>query len=390
MSLLKDIKVVAFTQFLLGPIAVQYLTDLGADAVKVERPDKGAFERGWAGAEGFRNGMSLFYALGNRNIRSVTLDLKSSEGKKIALEMISQADVVVQNYRPGGMERLGLDYESLKSSFPQLIYATASGYGATSELPGQDLLLQAQTGIASVTGTREQPSTPAGTPIVDQHSASLLALGILAALFERTRTGKGRLVEVDMVAGGLDLQTEPFTYYLNDAPLERPGPSVGSTFHQAPYGVYSTSDGEVAISMVSVPALGQALGYEESLEEYTEVRESFRSRNMLGKLFAELVRPWSAEVLIEHLRSHGLWCAPVQDYAGVMEDRDINVRERVVEFTYPNGTAIKTLGHPLKYDGESPKPRRVPPDLGTDTSDVLAELGYSSEEVDELKNSGVI
>ena len=161
---LAGVRIAAFTQFLLGPAAVQYLADLGADVIKVENPDGGAWERHWSGADTFPGGVSAFFMLANRNLRSVCIDLKSESGRAAALKLIASSDIVVENFRPGVMDRLGLGFEAARTVRPNVIYASASGYGTTSpyrELPGQDLLVQALSGLGWLAGRREQDATPA-------------------------------------------------------------------------------------------------------------------------------------------------------------------------------------------------------------------------------------
>ena len=230
-GLLSGIRVVAFTQFLLGPVATQYLADMGADVIKVEAPGGGAWERSWAGGNTFVNGVSAFFLLSHRNVRSVALDLKSEAGREAVLRLISTADVVVENFRPSVMDRLGLGFEAVREIKPDIIYASASGYGPDGpnrDLPGQDMLLQAITGLAAATGRAETGPLAAGAPVVDQHAASLLAMGILAALVHRERAGSGQQIQVNMLEAALDLQLEPLTYHLNGGYLQRPALGMGS------------------------------------------------------------------------------------------------------------------------------------------------------------------
>ena len=246
LQLLSGVKILSFTQFLLGPVAVQYLADMGADVIKIEIPGSGAWERSWSGGQTFPGGVSAFMLLSHRNVRSVTLNLKDSQGQQIALRMAERCDVLVENFRPGVLERFGLGYELIRERNPRVVYASASGYGSDSpyrDLPGQDLLLQAISGLASITGRASEAPIASGTAIVDQHAAALLAMGILGALFHRERTGQGQRVEVTMLQAAFDLQLEPMTYYLNGGKVELPRERIGSTYHEAPYGLYQTKDG---------------------------------------------------------------------------------------------------------------------------------------------------
>ena len=269
--MLQGIKILSFTHFLQGPSAVQMLADLGADVVKVE-PPTGAWERTWTGSDAYLDGVSVFFLLGNRNQRSITLDLRNGEARKIVHRLVGEADVLVENYRPGVMKRLGLDYPTLREINPRLVYCSCTGYGSDGphvKLPGQDLLLQAMSGLAALSGAGDGPPVPTGAAIVDQHAAVLAAFGVLAALFARTKTGRGRMVESNLLNAALDLQMEPFGYYLNTGPLwARTTPCIGSRTHPAPYGIYRTADGWIAISLSTMDKLAMGLGMPE-LAKYT-------------------------------------------------------------------------------------------------------------------------
>src|SRR3989442_4156946 len=220
LAILAGVRVVCFTQFLLGPSGVQFLADLGADVVKVEPPGGRLWERNWSGADLFKNGVSVFFMLAHRNQRSLTLDLKHPEGQAVARRLVERADVLVQNFRPGVMARFGLDYERAVTLNPRLVYVSASGYGEQSpyrDRPGQDLLLQALTGLASISGRAGQPPTPVGTAVVDQHGAALPALGGLAGLLEPGRTGPRLHRELSVLRAALHLQLEYITYFLYSA-----------------------------------------------------------------------------------------------------------------------------------------------------------------------------
>ncbi|NIO41757.1 MAG: CoA transferase, partial [Burkholderiales bacterium] len=208
MNALKGIKVVSFNHFLMGPAAMQVLGDLGADVIAVE-PVGGAFQRQWGGANRKVDGESLLFLCANRNKRSMALDLKSESGVEIARKLVMSADVVAENFRPGVMDRLGLGYEDIKAENPQIIYASASGYGPAGPYvnrPGQDMLLQAISGLAAVSGDYEDGARPVGVSAVDHHGAMILAMSVLAALINRSRTGEGCRVDVNLLSSAIDLQ----------------------------------------------------------------------------------------------------------------------------------------------------------------------------------------
>jgi crotonobetainyl-CoA:carnitine CoA-transferase CaiB-like acyl-CoA transferase len=210
LDLLQGIRVVSFNHFLLGPLGIQALGDLGADVIAVESVD-GAWQRHWSGANAWRDGQSLLFLCANRNKRSLALDLKSEAGRAVALKLVDTADVVAENFRPGIMERLGLGYEALRARRPSLVYASASGYGPDgpyAEKPGQDLLAQALFGLMAITGQAASGPRPVGVSAADHHGAALFALGIVAALLRRSRTGQGCRVDANLMQAALDLQAE--------------------------------------------------------------------------------------------------------------------------------------------------------------------------------------
>lgn len=390
---LHGIRIAAFTQFLLGPAAVQYLADLGADVIKVEAPGTGAWERQWAGADSFPGGVSAFFILANRNLRSVALDLKSAAGREAALRLFATSDVIVENFRPGVMERLGLGYEDARAVRPDVIYASASGYGTDSpfrHLPGQDLLIQAMSGLGWLTGRRGQDPMPAGGAVVDQHGAALLAMGILAALLHRERTGEGQRLEVAMLQAALDLVTEPAVYRLNGAPIERPVEPVADTFHAAPYGFYRTRDGHVAISMTPMARLRSALETAtdlplKELEGMDDPAIAFAQRDRIRAAIGPLLESYSTEQLLPLLRSHGIWCAAVNSLDAALADPALTYLQPVLEIDHPRAGRVKVLRHPVRYGAGEPELRYVPPELGEHTAEVLAELGYPAAETDVLR-----
>lgn len=393
LRILQGIRILSFTQFLLGPAGVQYLADLGADVIKIEPPGTGAWERNWAGADTFPNGVSAFYLLSHRNVRSLTLNLKHPEGQQLARRLIAEADVLVENFRPGVTDRFGLSYDAVRQINPRIIYASASGYGSDSpyrDLPGQDLLLQAISGLAGVTGSAGALPTPAGAAVVDQHGAALLAMGILAALLQRERTGAGQRIEVTMLQAALDLQLEPLVYYLNGGKLERPREPVGSSFHPAPYGVYETRDGHIAISLSPIKALRAALGDPPELEPYEDPKLAFPRREEIRRALAPFFLARGTAEWVEFLRAAGIWCAPVNTYEQVLADPAVRHLDPILAVSHPQAGNVRLLKHPVRYSGGEPAVDRLPPALGEHTDEVLQGLGYSAAELERLRAAGVI
>jgi crotonobetainyl-CoA:carnitine CoA-transferase CaiB-like acyl-CoA transferase len=388
--MLEGIKVLSFTHFLQGPSAVQMLADVGADVIKIE-PPQGAFERGWAGMDAFQEGVSVFFLLGNRNQRAIQLNLRDEKAREVVRRLVQEADVIVENYRPGVLAKLGFGYEDAKKLNPRIVYCSCTGYGSTGpyqKRPGQDLLLQAMSGLAMLSGDGESAPTPVGSAIVDQHAAVLAAFGIVAALQQRERTGKGCMVESNLLNAALDLQIEPFTYFLNKGPLwKRSSPAMGSRFHPAPYGVYRTADGWIAISLTTTAKLAAAFDSPE-LAAFDHPKDPVRRRDEIHQLVSQAVRARTTATVMQLFDQHDIWYAPVNDYEQVASDAQVKHNEVVMEVDHPQAGPVRLMAHPVRYDGKAPPLRRMPPVLGQHTREVLAEAGYSAEQIDQLIAAG--
>ncbi|MBS4207534.1 CoA transferase [Bacillus sp. FJAT-50079] len=383
--MLKGIKVLNFTHFLQGPSSVQMLADLGADVIKIEQT-KGAYERYWSGLDAYKNGVSVFFLLANRNQKSLALDLRSEEGKEIIYQLVKEADIVVENYRPGAMERLGLGYEHLKELNPKIIYCSCSGYGSTGpyyKRPGQDLLLQSMSGLMSLSGRKNDPPTPVGTAVVDQHGAVLAAFGVVTALFNRERTGEGMKVESNLLNAALDLQIESLAYHLNKGELwERSNSGLATRFHQAPYGVYQTRDGYITVSNTPVEKLSQIL-HSEELAKFTSA-DQMSKRDQIDGVFSSIMKERSTDEWIEFFVENDIWFAPVNDYHAVINDEQVKHNEMIITLEHPIAGEVRLVNHPVKYNGKAPEHRLHPPLLGEYSREILQYLGYSDIEIDRL------
>jgi crotonobetainyl-CoA:carnitine CoA-transferase CaiB-like acyl-CoA transferase len=384
-------KVLSFTHFLAGPSAVQMLADLGAEVIKVESP-RGAYERHWAGAQAFLNGESVFFMLAGRNQRSLAIDLRSPQGKSVVRRLLQQVDVVVENFRPGVMDKLGFGFDETIALNPRVVYCSCSGYGATgpyADRPGQDLLVQAMSGFAWLQGRDVDPPSMVGTAIVDQHSAVLAALGVLAALLERESTGRGKRVDSNLLNAALDLQIEPFNYHLNGFPLfERSRTGIATRFHQAPYGIYATADGHVCLSLSPTDRLAAVFddpGFLAwSRDDQFAKREEINAR-VAGHVAAKTTAAWC-----EAFERHALWFSPVNTYDDVERDPQVRWNGAVKTFEHPTAGTVRVLGHPVRYDGEAPPLRRIPPRIGEHSLEILRELGCSESEIDAMIAAGAV
>lgn len=388
--MLEGIKVLSFTHFLQGPAAVQMLADVGADVIKIEPPG-GAFERSWTGFDAYVEGVSMFFLLGNRNQRSISLDLRDERAREIVWRLIKEADVLIENYRPGVLQRMGFGYDDVREINPRLVYCSCTGYGSSGpylKRPGQDLLLQAISGMTMLSGEADSPPTPVGSAIVDQHAAALAAFGVVAALQARERTGKGTLVESNLLNAALDLQIEPFTYYLNKGPLwPRTNPPTGSRFHPAPYGIYRTLDGWIAVSLTPTEKLAAALS-QPMLAGFSHPKDNVRRRDELNRIVYDALTTRTTADWMTTFDEHDIWYAPVNDYDQVEADPQVAHNRIIMEVNHPQAGPVRLLAHPVRYDGAAPPLTRQPPRQGEHTREVLAELGYEPHEINTLVEAG--
>jgi crotonobetainyl-CoA:carnitine CoA-transferase CaiB-like acyl-CoA transferase len=395
LDLLQGIRVISFNHFLLGPMGVQALADLGADVIAVETPE-GAWQRHWSSGDLWHDGQGMVHVCTNRNKRSVALDLKAPRGREIALKLIDGADVVAENFRPGVMEKLGFGCDALRRRKPSLIYASATGYGPDgpyAQRPGQDLLAQALFGIMAITGQPSSGPRPAGVSVVDHHGAALLAMGILAALIRRQRTGEGCRVDASLMQAALDLQAESLTAWLNATP--RPARvsehrHVAGWYYPAPYGVYATRDGHIAVSLCPLPALGAAID-EPRLASFSE-QDAWTRQDEIGDLIAARLKTKSGEEWGARMERARIWHARVQGYDDIVADPQVRHMQALV--TAPGGGAsaapLTLVNHPVRYDGKAAAVRLPPQRLGAQTREVLAELGLAPAEIAALARDGVV
>ena len=386
---LSGTRIVSFCHYLQGPAATQYLADMGADVIKVE-PLTGAFERHWSGADLYADGASVFFLAANRNCRSLAVDLKSESGKQVIRELIAGAQVVLENYRPGALERLGFGYGACKILNPGIVYASATGYGSSGPLvdkPGQDLLVQARCGLAAATGPTP---TPVGGTVIDQHGATLLAMGILAALVKKARTGEGSRVEASLLNAGIDLQMEGITAFLtgNFGPgqLDRHR-RLATWLHQAPYGLYPLADCSIVLPLTDAVKLAQALDSPE-LSEISGI-DLYAHRDQYALVLEKVLSERRFDDVASALDRHGIWFAKVQTYADLKADAQLQ-HNRVFRNVRIGDKDVVLVNHPIRYDGNVLPLRHIALRPGQDSRQILGELGYSEQRVDELLASGSV
>ncbi len=387
-----SMRVLSFCHYLQGPAATQYLADMGADVVKIE-PIRGAFERHWSGGDSWVDGVSAFMLSANRNKRSLAIDLKDPRSRPVMDRLIDGADVIVENFRPGVLDRLGYGWEAVRARRPSIVYASATGLGPDgpdANRPGQDLLMQARSGLVAATGSADAGPTIVGAAVVDQHGAALLAMGVLAAFVRRLQTGEGTRVEASLFQAGIDLQAEALTKYfargVDGDPMTR-GENVGSWYHHAPYGRYRLRDCAIVLSMNDPARLAEALD-SDALRALVDI-DRYAERERYAAAVAQALLPRAWREVAAAFDRHGVWYERVQSYDELAEDPQ--ARHLGVFVDYPVGeTRARLVSHPLRYDGEAPAARRMPLSPGCDSRAVLEEAGVPRDEIDALIDAGVV
>jgi crotonobetainyl-CoA:carnitine CoA-transferase CaiB-like acyl-CoA transferase len=392
MGILSDIRVLDCSIAMAGPFAAQRLGDLGADVVKVE-PVTGEWQRHVSAGGARGNKVNVSFLSLNRNKRSLAVDLKSEQGKKILLDLVRTADVFLQNYRPGVAKRLGVDYETLSKINPRLVYVSMSGYGESGPYvnrPGQDLLLQAMSGAMLSAGRAGEAPTAAGQYLVDAVTASTAFEGALAALFHRQRTGEGQLVEVNMLDAITTLQMQELSVFtVGGKEQKRSAEPHAHVFIRAPYGAFATHDGYIVIAFPPLRKLGEILGEESFLAMDDEVDSWSRRDEIFAKTREKLKLKTSAEWL-RLFADADLWAGPVYGYQDLVDDPQIKHNGTFVEYDHPTEGRVKTPGFPIRFSKTPSRVERGAPLAGEHTREVLREAGYDAATIDRLEKDGIV
>jgi crotonobetainyl-CoA:carnitine CoA-transferase CaiB-like acyl-CoA transferase len=391
---LEGVKVLDFSQLLQGPFATQMMGDLGADVIKIERNGSGDIYRGmtffnqWiAGDE------SPCFMAWNRNKRSLAIDIKSPQGKEIVYKLAKEADVLVENFRPGVMERLGYGYEDLKKINPRIIYCSASGWGDDGPYltrPGQDLLVQSVSGAIMTSGKNSDGPVAIGTALCDQVNGLNSVYAILAALYYRERTGKGQEIKTNLLSSAIAFQMQDyFTIQNLGQNFERPESKIGHPGNPAPFGMYQTSDGYLTIAMSPWPKLVEALG-NQSLMRYNDPQVLFDDRDKIHGIIEAITVTKTTDEWLEIMLGLDLWVAKVNDQRDVEKDPQVIHNNTFIDVEHPKAGKVKVTNIPFTMSETPGQIKRSSPLIGEHGTEILIEIGYSEGDIENLVSENVI
>ena len=391
---LEGIKVVELAQIMAGPTCGMLLADMGADVIKVEKLPGGDDTRSYS--EPQIAGESAAFMMMNRNKRGIAVNLKTPGGLEVVKRLLADADVVTENYRKGTLEKLGLGYDVLQALNPRLIYCAISGYGRTgpyADKGGFDLIAQGFAGIMSITGEPGGPPAKSGTSIADINAGILAALGILAAVIARGKTGRGQIVETSLMEAAVQQTFWQAAMFF--ATGVNPGPTGSAHLLTAPYQAFPTKDGWINIggaNQSNWERIVKVIGRPELNDDPRFRTNGDRMKNLaaLTPLIAERLRARPSAEWIRDFEAAGVPVGPVNKIGDMLADPQVAAREMVVEVEHPRAGRMKTLGTPIKFSGTPGSVRHPAPLLGEHTREILSGLGYSAAQVDALEHEGAI
>ncbi len=381
---LEGILVLDFSQFLSGPSASLRLADLGARVIKIEQPETGDICRSLYVSNVVLNGASTIFHAINRNKESYQADLKKKSGRENIYQLVKEADIVIHNFRPDVPKRLGIDYETISKINSQIIYGDITGYGKTGpwrNKPGQDLLLQAISGLTSLSGNYGSGPVPMGLAIVDMLAGAHMVQGLLACLFRRTIAQKGGRVEVSMLESIIEFQFESITTYYSDGgePTQRTKSNNAHAYLGAPYGVYETKDGFMALAMGQIPVLGELLSC-EALLNYPEVSSWYDKRDEIKETLSIHLKTKPTKYWLSILEPADIWCAAVLNWNELLDEEGFKVLDMIREVQMSDGFMVKTTRCPIQINDSFLESNIGAPMLGEHTKKINQEfLKFSYE-----------
>lgn len=392
---LKGLRVVDLTRVLAGPTCTQMLADLGADVVKIERPEAGDDTRGFAPPYMPNTRESAYFVGVNRNKKSVTLDIAKPEGQAVVHKLLETADILVENFKVGALAKYGLAYEQLRETYPGLIYCSITGFGQTGPYaprPGYDALIQAMGGVMSLTGEPEGEPQKVGIPVADLFAGLYGTIGVLAALRHKQATGQGQQIDIGMLDTHVAWLANQGMNYLSTG--ENP-PRLGNQHPNiVPYQVFPTADGYMVLSIGNDPTFERFcrnFGLEHLLadERYATNAARVGNRALVTETLTAVTKTRATRDWIEKLEALKIGCGPINTLKDVFADPHVVARNMVVEMEHASGQTVKVIANPVKLSATPPDYRSAAPLLGQHTEEVLRGLGYSEEDIARLKAEGI-
>lgn len=390
----QDIRIVDFTHVYSGPYCTMLFADLGAQVFKVERPELGDDTRQFTP---FKNDESGYFMYLNRNKKSIVLDLKSPEGIKIAMDLIVHSDVVIENFAPGTMVKLGLDYETVKKQKPDIIYASISGFGQNGPLskkPAYDVIAQAMSGMMSITGFPDRPPVKAGSSISDANAGIHTAFALMAALYYKEKTGKGQFIDVAMMDTTVSIMENNLMEYIING---KNPPRIGNEHPvSAPFDAYETKDGYVVVATANNKMFGGLLKvmHREDLAEDPRYATNISRRKYFASLNPPIIawmKEHTNEEIITLLDAEKVPVAPVLSVEEVVNHPQMKARDMLIEVEHPVAGKMMIPGFPIHFSESKGTVRTAAPLLGADSEEVLADfLHYDEEKIKELKDKHII
>jgi crotonobetainyl-CoA:carnitine CoA-transferase CaiB-like acyl-CoA transferase len=390
---LEGVTILDFGHLLQGPFATQLLADMGANVIKIERAGSGDMFRSmtffakWVGGSESPNFLAW-----NRNKRSIALNLKSRKVHGIIMDMAKKADVVVQNFRPGVLAKLGYGYDDFKAVNPAIIYCSGSGYGEEGpylDRPGQDMLIQGLAGLIANTGRGDAAPVPAGAGLADQIGAMNMVYGILSALYYREKTGKGQKIEVNLLAGMLAHLAQEYVGVLNlGEDFVRPNSGIGHPGMQAPFGIYETRDGGyISIAMSPFKTLYEILEAPQ-LAIYDDLETLFAKRDEVWEKVNAETRKFGRDELLARLLAVDIWCAAVNDIRQASEDPQVKHMGMITTYEHLRAGTVRVVAPAVKMSETPATIDRPAPLVGQHGREILAEFGLSADAIAALEKDG--
>jgi formyl-CoA transferase/CoA:oxalate CoA-transferase len=385
--------VLDLSRVLSGPFCTMQLADMGARVIKVEQPGRGDDTRAWGPP--FPGGESAYYLSINRNKESLTLDLKHAAAREVIDPLLARADVVIENFRPGTIDRLGLGYPQIEARFPRLIYCSISGFGQTGprrDAPGYDSVVQAEGGLMSVTGQADRPAVRLGVAIGDMTAGLYAAYAIVLALLARERTGRGQYIDIGMLDSVVSLLTYQAGLFFAEGTVPRRMGNRHPTI--APYDTFPAADGEFVLAVGNDEQWRRLCGIADfrslSEDRFATNERRVRDYDALRPLLIEKFRLMTRDNCISTLLAAGVPCGSVRDVPEVMSDPQLAARDMIVSMNHPTAGTIRQLGVPPKLSGTPGGIRTPPPRLGEHTDAILRELGFDEDRIRSLRAAGAL